>query len=274
MSTAGLRSPTTRCIADLITAHSAQALWWLGIYAANGKQNPTRLEQGANYNLARYLDKSLGSWVRGSDHYRQYCAQYGEPPPVPTPAPSPVLVLPWGEFSPEDYVHFLLEEAGFKPGTISYNVYKGAAEKYAYVAYPLFLPWLDATGRGVEDATPELWRQFFNAYVGNPDSRRELANEVRDYLESNTHLGPVVKTFLKAEDISSLAERIEFVARTENSMNATALSFIAETLGAFGDCSGSGSSYHCWEKRKQLRDYLAGKDLATVTAIPSPWHKD
>ncbi len=261
------------CIARISDQHAAQAQFWLETFGKNGKQDPTQLEQGANNTLARYLDERLQSWVRSSDHYRQYCAQFGEPPPVPTPTPSPVLVLPWGEFSPADYVHFLLEEAGFKPGTYGYIIYKGAAEKYAYLAYPLFLPWLDATGRGVEDATPELWRQFFNAYVGN--SRRELANEVYDYLESNAHLGPVMTTFLKAEYISSLDERVEFVARAENSMNAVLPTyFIAESLGAFGDCSGSGSSYHCWEKRRQLRDFLTGKDLATVTAIPNPWYKN
>ncbi len=266
------------CIADFIAAHSARALWWLGIYAAGGKQNPTRLEQGANYNLARYLDKSLGSWVRSSDHYRQYCAQFGEPPPVPTSTPSPALTLPWDSATPKEELHDLVVRSGHNPGTLEYVIYNTIYDSgRAHAPIFLFLPWLDATGRGIEDSTPDLWQQFFGAMLTNADFRSGAAKAIRDYWESNTHLGPVLTAFLKAEYISSLDERIEFMARVEDAIQVSqGPDWLAEQIGATEQVLGTRDCYRssrCSAARSKLRDSLIGKDLATITVIPSPWKK-
>lgn len=271
---AGLRANSARggspqswdeCIADRLAAHSAQALWWLGQFGANGKQDPTQLEQWANNNLASYLNGRLKSWVSSSDHYRQLCAKYGEPPPVPTATPSPVLVLPWGIL--EIDIANQLEKAGYNPRSASFTMFiNDLSLRYGYLPHALFLAWLDAGGRGIEDATSELWSEFLGAFLFNQEFRRLSIGSVREYLEANAHLGPVLTALLKDEHIGSLDERIHLVARIED---ASGLLIPAWMVG-YREAS-AGCSIHCQHVKIKLRDYLVGKDLAAITTIPSPW---
>lgn len=85
----GLPQSWEECIQRRISQESAQARYWLETYGANGKPNPTQLEQWANHDLVSFLDGSLGNSVRSNDHAREQCARYGEPSPLPTPLPIP-----------------------------------------------------------------------------------------------------------------------------------------------------------------------------------------
>ena len=250
------------CIFDAIAAHAAQARWWLEKYGASGKQNPTELEQWANGNLESYLDMSLGSWVR--ETYREQCAAYGEPPPLPMPTPVPTLTLPW------DYLVIdlgnLLEDRGLTPGSAQYFLMRNyLTSKYGYLPHSLFLAWLDASGRGTGDATPELWQEFFRAFLLNQEFRALSKSAVREYLEANTQLGPVLTAFLKASHIGSLDERVHFVARVEDALRVG---------GILGRDASDGCSIHCQHVKTNLRAYLAGRDLATITETPNPWYKN
>ena len=90
----GLPQSWEECIQRRISQESARARYWLETYGANGKPNPTQLEQWANHDLARYLDGRLGNSVRSNDHAREQCARYGEPAPMPAPTPRPPTPTP------------------------------------------------------------------------------------------------------------------------------------------------------------------------------------
>ncbi len=249
------------CMLRLTGQHVAQAQWWLEKLGAGGKQSPTQLEIGANNTLASYREGRLESWVRSSGHYREYCTNFGEPTPAPTPTPVTPLRLPW------DYLEIdlgnLLEKEGYTRGRSGFGLmYNHLSGKYGYLPHSLFLAWLDAGGRGVGDATPELWQDFYRAFLFNQEFRGLSINAVRKNLEANTHLGSVMTAFLKADFIGSLDDRITFVARVEDALRVG---------GILGVDATAGCSIHCQHVKVELRDYLVGKDLATITAIPSPW---
>lgn len=185
------------CIADRIAAHSAQAFWWFTAFGWSGKQNPTQLEQWANGNLASYLDKSLGEWVRKA--YRESCAHYGEPPPLPiqTPVPYPLV---------DKYI----KHAGDLVGAI-------------YLAY------LDSLGAYASDDTRDF-SDFYGQYLGNPTFRRSVGNAVREHLQSVEYLGPNLTAVLRSERYS-LDHRVQVMGNVEQAViRATITSWLADIL--------------------------------------------
>ena len=258
------------CMLRIIGQHVTQAQWWQEKFGANGKQNPTQLERGANSTLASYRDGRLEGWVRSYDPYREHCAHYGEPPPVPTATPVPSLTLPW------DYLEIdlgnLLEKEGYTRGSAAFSyTYNHLSGKYGYLPHSLFLAWLDAGGRGVGDATPELWQDFYRAFLFNQEFRRTSIVSVGQYLKANTHLGPVLTAFLKAEHIGTYEERVLFVASVQNAMLLSLPRWMADRIGGTRDCLSTPSCNRVWF---ELRGSLDGKDLSALPAIPSPWYKN
>ena len=71
------------CMNRVVAVERLQAQWWLEKFGTNGKQNPTQLEQWANYDLDWLrTQNSRNVWM--STHYREQC-EGDDPGPVIDP---------------------------------------------------------------------------------------------------------------------------------------------------------------------------------------------
>ena len=68
------------CMERVVNQEVAQAQWWRERFGEHGKENPTDLEQWANYGFKLYVNESLRYWVQLSPQYREQCAEDGAPP--------------------------------------------------------------------------------------------------------------------------------------------------------------------------------------------------
>ncbi len=169
------------CIERITAQHTVQAQWWFSKWGASGSLIPTQLEREANNNLANFLDDHLNNWVRDSEHYRHYCAQFGESPSI-LPRSAVVAALS----------HRITEEMGMKEGTAAFSAMKGMLRRpiqnalwiyegqYVMRNPDLVTPSLNhAIG---EDAEREAFIRFWLNY---PDEMRRAAVELRTWLYSS-----------------------------------------------------------------------------------------
>ena len=256
------------CIADRTTAHSAQALWWLGNYLESGKPNPTELEQWANNNSAMYLDKSLSEWVR--EAYRESCARYGEPPALPTPAPAPNLpVEQYVEgsrdlFGPEEWIGEYLLGRGLDENSMTFVMLRDLLRQQSYPLGSLYLAYLDSLGKYAPEDKQEF-RSFFSRYFSDIPFRRDVAGAVREYLESAEYLGPNLTAVLRSRQFS-LDQSIHIIGSVGEAMlRATSPKWIADSVSV-GRRQGIEGS---------LRGSFRDKTYAWLETnpIPNPWYE-
>ena len=171
------------CMERITAQLTAQANWWLNVWGESGNPIPTQLEQGANNNLAHFLSDQLDDWVRSSDHYRQYCAHFGEQPPqLATPQlhrETVIAALP----------DKMAKEMGLKPGTggfaVMVNMLRRSVAKVVWLYeghYAMRNPGLGNAdpwfGVGNDSEREVFIRQMLN----DPDAMRRTTREVRAWL--------------------------------------------------------------------------------------------
>ena len=268
----GLPRSWDECIADRLAAHSAQAFSWFTTFGRNGKQNPTELEQWANGNLASYLDKSLGSWVR--EAYRESCAYYGEPPPIPKPTPAPVaeyFTWPWSrvdEFGPEARLHQYLTGRGLDRSSTMYRFFSRALRVYAYSAYPMYLAYLDATGGEVRDVgNTENWDSFFARYLGDSNYRSEVHSAIGNHMRTAEYLGPILTTYLKGEIYGSQRDKSEFLSLIGTARVDEVIVYV-DGRNWEGECS-----IGCQDVKIGLWDLTSDYDIYALERLPNSWKK-
>ena len=176
---AGAPDSWEACIERVVAQHTAQAQWWLSEWGESGNPIPTQLEQEANINLALYLDGQLGDRLRNDEHYRQYCAQFGEPPSAQLPKDTVLAVLP----------HKLAKEMGHKEGSGGYYMIANLLRKSVESAMWLYEGHYVLSNPRLGNADPRLaigvydeQEKLIRSWLNDPAEMRRTAQEVRTWL--------------------------------------------------------------------------------------------
>ena len=180
---AGAPQSWEACMERITAQHTAQANWWLNVWGESGNPIPTQLEQGANNNLAQFLDGQLGDRIRSSNHYRQYCANFGEPLP-----PQPSLQLHRDTVSVA-LSYELAKELGLKEGTAGFSYMIGLLRSSIEEALWLYEGHYVMNNPRLGNADPRLAignnaerERFIRFWLNNPGEMRGKAVEVRSWL--------------------------------------------------------------------------------------------
>ena len=180
---AGAPQSWEACMERITAQHTAQANWWLNVWGESGNPIPTHLEQGANNNLAYYLSDQLDDWVRNSDHYRQYCANFGEPLPAPPSAQqhreTVLAILP----------HDMAKEMGFNEGSAAFGAMVRLLTISIQKALWLYEGYYVMTNPRLGNGDPRLAignnaerERFIRFWINDVDEMRRTAVEVRTWL--------------------------------------------------------------------------------------------
>ncbi len=170
---------------DRITAqHSAQANWWLSVWGESGNPIPSQLEQEANENLAQFLGGRLGDRLRNSDHYRQFCANFGEPQ----------LALPSPQLHRDILIgalprRFLKEMGVENDGSVAYAAMEGMIRRRVHNSLWLYEGHYVMGNPHLEHGDPRLAlgnnaerERFILYWLLNPSEERDGAKEMRNWL--------------------------------------------------------------------------------------------
>ena len=180
---AGAPQSWEACMERITAQHTAQANWWLNVWGESGNPIPTQLEQQANNNLAQFLDGQLGDRILSSNHYRQYCANFGKPL---SPQPSPQLHRDTVSVA---LSYELAKELGHKEGTAAFNYILGILRRSIEEALWLYEGHYVMNNPRLGNADPRLAigndskrEAFIRQMLNDPDTMRRITREVRAWL--------------------------------------------------------------------------------------------